>query len=121
MLPEPTSARLGFKVTPHMLRHTFATQLVNAGAKITTIQTLLGHERLNTTMTYARVHNQTVRDDYFRAMEQIEGEQTDVLGPKPVSEKVFTLLDKMGQEGLSDEQQQILDEVRRCLVQETTD
>ncbi len=50
-------------------------------------------------------------------MEQIEGEQTAVLGPKPVSEEVFNLLDKMGQEGLSDEQQQILDEVRRCLVQ----
>lgn len=110
------SARLGFKVTPHMLRHTFATQLVNAGAKITTIQALLGHERLNTTMTYARVHDQTVRDDYFRAMEQIEGEQTAVLEPKTVSEDVFALLDKMGQEGLSDEQQQILAELRRCLT-----
>ena len=43
--------RLGFKVTPHMLRHTFGTQLVNAGANITTIQALLGHSRLNTTMT----------------------------------------------------------------------
>ncbi len=42
-----------FKATPHMLRHTFGTQLVNAGAKITTIQALLGHERLNTTMVYA--------------------------------------------------------------------
>lgn len=110
------SARLGFKVTPHMLRHTFATQLVNAGAKITTIQALLGHERLNTTMTYARVHDQTVRDDYFRAMEQIEGEQTAVLEPKPVREDVFALLDKMEQEGLSDEQQQVLAELRRCLT-----
>lgn len=70
--------RLGFKATPHMLRHTFGTQLVNAGAKITTIQALLGHERLNTTMVYAQVHDKTVIADYLRAMEQIEGEQTAV-------------------------------------------
>ncbi len=114
------SERLGFKVTPHMLRHTFATQLVNAGAKITTIQALLGHQRLNTTMTYARVHDKTVMEDYFRAMAQVEGEQTAILEPKPVSEKVLALLDKMEPDGLSDEQQQLLDELRRCLTQQAT-
>jgi site-specific recombinase XerD len=107
--------RTRIKVTPHMLRHTFATQLLNAGAKITTIQALLGHQRLNTTMTYARVHDQTVAQDYYAAMTQIEGEQTTVLAPNPVTEKVFTLLDKIGADGLSDEQRQILVEVRRCL------
>ncbi|HRQ42668.1 MAG TPA: tyrosine-type recombinase/integrase [Chloroflexota bacterium] len=107
--------RTGIKVTPHMLRHTFATQLVNAGAKITTIQALLGHQRLNTTMTYARVHDQTVAQDYYQAMTLIEGEQTTVLAPNPVTEKVFTLLDKIGEAGLSAEQRQILAEVRRCL------
>lgn len=107
--------RTGVKVTPHMLRHTFATQLVNAGAKITTIQALLGHVRLNTTMTYARVHDQTVMEDYFRAMEQIEGVQTVVLEPKPDTEKAITLLDKLGQDELSDGQRQILAELRRCL------
>ncbi len=112
--------RLGFKVTPHMLRHTHGTQLVNAGAKITTIQALLGHKRLNTTMIYARVHDKTVIDDYFRAMEEIEGEQNAVFPPKPVTEQVFTLLDKMEQHGLNDEQQQILDELRCCLTQQTT-
>ncbi|MDX1417679.1 MAG: tyrosine-type recombinase/integrase [Candidatus Promineifilaceae bacterium] len=64
--------RTGVKVTPHMLRHTFGTQLVNAGCKITTIQALLGHRRLNSTMTYARVHDQTVAQDYFSAMAVIE-------------------------------------------------
>lgn len=64
---------VGVHITPHMLRHTFATQLLNAGCKITTIQKLLGHERLQTTLVYARVHDQTVADDYFRAMSQIEG------------------------------------------------
>jgi hypothetical protein len=58
-------------------------------------------------------------------MEQIEGEQTAVLEPKPepgiAPEIAFTLLDKLGQEGLSDEQRQILDELRRCLTPVRTD
>jgi site-specific recombinase XerD len=64
--------RTAVKVTPHMLRHTFGTQLVNAGCRITTIQALLGHRRLNSTMVYARVHDQTVADDYYAAMAIIE-------------------------------------------------
>lgn len=64
--------RVGVKVTPHQLRHTFATQLLNAGCKVTSIQRLLGHRRLNSTMLYARVHDQTVSDDYYRAMARIE-------------------------------------------------
>ena len=104
------------KVTPHMLRHTFGTQLVNAGAKITTIQALLGHQRLNTTMTYARVHDKTVMADYLRAMEMIEGVQTAVTEPNPIPEAVFTLLDKLQQESTSNEQQQIVAELRRCLL-----
>lgn len=64
--------RTGVKVTPHMLRHTFGTQLVNAGCRVTTIQMLLGHKRLNTTMIYTRVHNETVVQNYYRAMAVIE-------------------------------------------------
>lgn len=110
--------RVGFKATPHMLRHTFGTQLVNAGAKITTIQALLGHERLNTTMIYARVHDKTAMEDFYRAMEVIEGAQTAVFPQRSVPEQVFSLLDKMRQHGLNDEQQQILDELHRCLKQQ---
>ncbi|MCC6607869.1 MAG: tyrosine-type recombinase/integrase [Anaerolineae bacterium] len=112
--------RTGVKVTPHMLRHTFTTQLVNAGAKITTIQALLGHVRLNTTMTYARVHDKTVVHDFLQAMAQIEGEQDAILEPKPVTEKAIALLNKLEHDDLTDEQQQILAELRRCLAQSTT-
>ncbi len=64
--------RVGVKVSPHRLRHTCATQLVNAGCRITSIQKLLGHRSLNSTMIYARVHDRTVAEDYYAAMARVE-------------------------------------------------
>ena len=64
--------RTGVKVTPHRLRHTCATQLLNAGCRITSIQKFLGHRCISTTMVYAKVHDQSVSDDYYKAMERIE-------------------------------------------------
>ena len=63
-------------VTPHQLRHTLATRLLNAGMKVTHIQKILGHEHLNTTMIYARVLDKTVQADYQQVMQQIEQQQT---------------------------------------------
>jgi integrase len=63
------------KVTPHQLRHTLATRLLNVGMPVTAIQKLLGHDNLNTTMIYARVLEETVQAEYQRAMNQIEGQQ----------------------------------------------
>jgi len=64
--------RVGVKVSPHRLRHTCATQLLNAGCRVTSIQSLLGHRRLNSTLVYARVHDHTVANDYYAAMARIE-------------------------------------------------
>ena len=64
--------QVGVKVYPHRLRHTCATQLLNAGCRITSIQRFLGHKDLASTMVYARAHDQTVADDYFAAMERVE-------------------------------------------------
>lgn len=55
------------QVSPHRLRHTLATRLLNEGMPITSLQHLLGHKTLNTTLIYARVHDETVRRDYERA------------------------------------------------------
>jgi site-specific recombinase XerD len=66
--------RVNVNVVPHRLRHTFATQLLNVGCKVTSIQKLLGHTNLNTTMTYARAFDQTVMLDYFRAVDVIESQ-----------------------------------------------
>jgi site-specific recombinase XerD len=62
------------EVSPHRLRHTFATQLLNVGCAVTSIQKLLGHTNLNTTMVYARAFDQTVMVDYFRAVDVIEAQ-----------------------------------------------
>jgi site-specific recombinase XerD len=64
--------RTGVQVTPHRLRHTCATQLLNAGCRVTSIQKLLGHRRIDSTLIYARVHDQTVSADYYAAMTRIE-------------------------------------------------
>ena len=62
-------------VTPHRLRHTLATRLLNSGMDVTRIQKLLGHEHLSTTLIYARVADTTVEHDYRQAMDQVESQQ----------------------------------------------
>jgi site-specific recombinase XerD len=60
--------RTGIKISCHHLRHTMATQLLNADAALVTIQDLLGHSRITTTQCYCRVSNLKVQRDYFKAI-----------------------------------------------------
>ena len=62
-------------LTPHRLRHTLATRLLNQGMDITRIQKLLGHKHVSTTQLYARILDATVEADYRRAMQHIERQQ----------------------------------------------
>ncbi len=78
--------RVGVKVNPHRLRHTTATQLLNAGCPITSIQRLLGHKKISSTMIYARAHDATVADDYFAAMKHIEQRLEIITVEQPKSE-----------------------------------
>ncbi len=58
-------------VSCHRLRHTMATQLLNAEAEVETIQDLLGHNWITTTQRYCRVSNLKVQRDYFKAMNNV--------------------------------------------------
>ena len=60
------------KVTPHQLRHCFATLILNAGAPVLSVKMLLGHQWVDTTLRYARLYDGTVAADYYRAMAVVE-------------------------------------------------
>ena len=66
-----TSAGLGH-VHPHQLRHTLATQAINRGMRLESIATMLGHRSLRMTLTYARIANKTVADEYASASAKID-------------------------------------------------
>jgi site-specific recombinase XerD len=63
--------KTGLKISCHCLRHTMATQLLNADAEVESIQDLLGHNWITTTQRYCQVSNMKVKRDYFNAMARI--------------------------------------------------
>ena len=68
---ESYARKSGLGVSCHRLRHTMATQLLNADADLVTIQDLLGHGQITTTQRYCRIANLKVQRDYYKAMEVI--------------------------------------------------
>jgi len=63
--------KTGLRVSCHDLRHTMATQMLNADAELVTIQDLLGHRWITTTQRYCRISNRKVQRDYYKAMEVV--------------------------------------------------
>ena len=56
--------RAGVKAHPHQLRHTLATQAINRGMRLEAIASLLGHRSMEMTLTYARITDRVVADEY---------------------------------------------------------
>jgi integrase/recombinase XerD len=69
------AAGLTRRYSPHTLRHTFATQLLNAGTSLEVVKELMGHRSITLTLRYAQVYETTKRTQYTQAMAQIEPRQ----------------------------------------------
>lgn len=59
-----SQASLDIKISPHTLRHTFATDILENGADLMTVKELLGHESLNTTSIYTHITNEQIKKTY---------------------------------------------------------
>ncbi len=86
-----TEAGLGH-VTPHQLRHTYATALVNAGVSLQALMALLGHVSAAMSLRYGRLFDTTVRTEYERALDLAKSH----LGPLPADRPSLPLVDVTG-------------------------
>jgi len=111
--------RCGVQITPHQLRHSCATLLLNAGAPILAVQTLLGHKHIDTTLGYARLYDRTVAADYYRAMAEVEARLTFGEGqPTPAFDcgQLLTLVDTLYAGTLNEMQRATVQTLRSAIL-----
>ena len=76
-------------VTPHQLRHTYATALINSGVSLQALMAMLGHVSAEMSLRYGRLFDETVRADYERALTQAKAQLGPVLphrDPLPITD-----------------------------------
>ncbi len=110
--------RCGVLVKPHQLRHSCATLLLNAGAPILTVQSILGHKFIDTTLGYARLYDGTVAADYYRAMAEIESrfEGGENATTPPDSGQLLALVDALHAGTLNDAQRETVQALRAGIL-----
>jgi integrase/recombinase XerD len=111
--------RCGVRIRPHQLRHSCATLLLNSGAPVLTVQTILGHKHVHTTLGYARLYDGTVAADYYQAMGQVERrldvgaqEPKEVPGAGPL----LAMVDALSVGTLNEAQRRTVQALRAALV-----
>lgn len=112
------SKRCGVLITPHQLRFSCATLLLNAGAPVLTVQSILGHKFVDTTLGYARLYDGTVAADYYRAMTEIEGrfEGDRHESALPDSGQLLALVDALHAGTLNDAQRETVQALRAGIL-----
>jgi integrase/recombinase XerD len=103
--------RAGVHARPHQLRHSCATLLLNAGAPVVTVQAILGHRSVDTTLGYARLYDGTVAADYYRAMTTVERQialPEDRLAQPPSLGELLALVDSLRNGALNPVQTEIV-------------
>ncbi len=111
--------RCGLHVTPHQLRFSCATLLLNAGAPILTVQAILGHKMIDTTLGYARLYDGTVAADYYRAMGEIEKQLDlveDASPPSATPAHLLALVDALSNGTLNDSQRETVQSLRTAIL-----
>ena len=109
----------GAVVIPHQLRHSCATLLLNAGAPILAVKTILGHKQIDTTMGYARLYDGTLATDYYCAMAEIESRFGSQDGPNdaaPNLGQMLALLDVLRSGTLNQSQQEAVRALRAGIL-----
>jgi integrase len=81
------------KATPHQLRHSWATALINAGCSLQALMAMLGHTSAAMSLRYARLFDSTVRADYERALAQAK---TIITVPSPGGQAMLPVTDITG-------------------------
>jgi site-specific recombinase XerD len=80
-------------VSPHRLRHTFATQLINQGMPLASVAKLLGHRKLDMTQHYARLYDETVKVQFETAAAHIDGILAVAWPQSPLPEPIETQIE----------------------------
>ena len=112
-------SRCGVHLTPHQLRHSCATLLLNSGAPVLTVQTILGHKWVDTTLGYARLYDGTVAADYYAAMAVVESRLSlpeDRLAAPPQFGRLIALLDSLRSGTLNAAQREALRQLRAGIL-----